>query len=373
MATKDVSSEAAALKTNAMNISSIGKPEHREEMIEQYMTKGTHQEPRMSRREAEAFYKWAFPGLSAEECQDAHARIDRGIIIGPFDNLDETDGEWFVSGEEFIAQELEPRAVYLSDKETGATVFYQASLNQIFATRGQGKSIVTNALLKCLIGGEDFLRLTSSGGLNVLLVDAELPSVQLQERLKQFGETGQLTILSPYLMSDPKEFPNLSQAGDQQKFLDRIAGLNAQAIIFDTLTRCFRFDTNDPDAWLRVNDFLTDLRSRGYCVLLVHHEGKNGTQRGRTDGDDNLDVSIQLSKPYGWQPGDGLAFRWQYSKVRHGGHLPDFDASYDLVTGWQLVEDTRLAEVLEMSRAGKSQRAIATASDLEQSTGKSVV
>ena len=54
--------------------------------------------------------------------------------------------------------------------------------------------------------------------------------------------------------------------------------------------------------------------------------------------------------------------------MRHGGHLPDFDATYDLAAGWQLVEDTRLAQVLEMSRAGKSQRAIATALDLEQST-----
>ena len=256
------------------------------------MTEGTHQEPRMTRREAEAYYDWAFPNITERECQEYNARCERGIITGPFDNLDEDSGEWFVSGDDFVAQELEPRAVYLKDKETGATVFYQASLNQIFATRGQGKSIVTNALLRCLIGGEDFLRLTSGGGLNVLLVDGELPSVQLQERLKQFGETGQLTILSPYLMSDPKEFANLSQAADQQKFLDRIAGLDAQVIIFDTLTRCFRFDTNDPDAWLRVNDFLTDLRSQRYCVLLVHHEGKNGTQRGRTDGDDNLEVSI---------------------------------------------------------------------------------
>ena|SRR3989454_4694072 len=247
-----------------------------------------------------------------------------------------------------------PRATYLSDKETGATVLYEASLNQLFATRGLGKSIVTNALLKCLIGGKDFLRLKSAGGLNVLLVDAELPPIQLQERLKEFGDMGQLKILSPYLMPDPKAFPNLSQAEGQQRFTERIAGLDAQVIIFDTLTRCFRFDTNDPDAWLRVNDFLTDLRAQGYCVLLVHHEGKNGTQRGRTDGDDNLDVSIQLEKPYGWQPGDGLAFKWKYSKVRHGGHLPDFEASYEAEGGWRLVEDGRLPEVMKLHAAGKS-------------------
>jgi len=344
----------------------IGTPEHREETIEEYI-----HERRMTRRQAEAHYRWAFPGLSPSQMQIAHTRIDRGILIGPEDDplFREVvqDPEWFVSGEDFVAQDLGTRKVYLSDKETGATVFYEASLNQIFATRGLGKSIVTNALLKCLIGAKDFLRLKSDGGLNVLLVDAELPPIQLQERLKEFGETGQLTLLSPYLMRDQKDFPNLSQVEDQKRFLDQIAGLDTQVIIFDTLTRCFRFDTNDSDAWLRVNDFLTDLRSQGYCVILVHHEGKNGTQRGRTDGDDNLDVSIQLEKPYGWQPGDGLAFKWKYSKVRHGGHLPDFEVAYDLVGGWRLVEDGRLQEALELERSGKSQRAIATALNLDQS------
>jgi AAA domain len=339
-------------------------PEHREEMIEEYIS-----EYRMSRKKAEAYYKWCFPGLSEKEIRAVHARQDRGIFVGPFDNLDEAEDtdDWFVTGDEFLTQDLGTRTAYLSDKETGATVLYEASLNQLFATRGLGKSIVTNALLKCLIGGKDFLRLKSAGGLNVLLVDAELPPIQLQERLKEFGDTGQLKILSPYLMPDPKAFPNLSQAEGQQRFTEKIAGLDAQVIIFDTLTRCFRFDTNDPDAWLRVNDFLTDLRAQGYCVLLVHHEGKNGTQRGRTDGDDNLDVSIQLEKPYGWQPGDGLAFKWKYSKVRHGGHLPDFEAAYEAEGGWRLVEDGRLPEVMKLHAAGKSTRAIAAALDMGQS------
>jgi hypothetical protein len=69
--------------------------------------------------------------------------------------------------------------------------------------------------------------LKSAGGSNVLLVDAELPPIQLQERLKEFGETGQLTLLSPYLMPDPKAFPNLSQAEDQQRFTEKIAGLGS--------------------------------------------------------------------------------------------------------------------------------------------------
>jgi putative DNA primase/helicase len=211
------------------------------------------------------------------------------------------------------------------------------------------------------------LRFKANGQRRVLLVDAELPKVQLQERLKEFtGASERFKILSPELMKNERAFPNLSQVKDQAAFLEQIEDFQPNVIIFDTLTRCFRFDTNDADSWLKVNDFLIDLRSRGYCVILIHHGGKNGTQRGRTDGDDNLDVSVMLEKPYAWQPGDGLAFKWSYVKVRHGGYLPEFEADYNL--GWHIREDERVDRIREMLAEGKTERAIAKELDIAQAT-----
>jgi AAA domain len=236
---------------------------------------------------------------------------------------------WLSDADDFLERKLPERTPYLIDRDTGAVVLYESSLNELWAYRGQGKSIAANGRIGSLIQGEDFLRFRSPGGLRVVLVDGELPSAQLQERLDEFSgySEGRLKIISPELM-DPKEFPNLSKTEDQEQFLKQIEPFNPNVLVFDTLTRCFRFDTNDSEQWLVVNDFLVRLRGLGYCVVLVHHAGKNGTQRGRTDGDDNLDVSIKLDKPYGWQAGDGLAFKWVYEKVRHGGNLPDFEAAY---------------------------------------------
>src|SRR5262249_56177857 len=113
----------------------------------------------------------------------------------------------------------------------------------------------------------------------------------------------------------------------------------------DTLTRCFKFDTNDADTWLIVNDFLIELRSRGYCVVVVQHAGKNGTQRGLTVGDDHLDVSVKLEAPYGWASGDGLAFKWSYEKVRHGGRLREFECQYlPELKRWESREDERMED-----------------------------
>ena len=60
--------------------------------------------------------------------------------------------------DEFLAREIEPRKSLLTDAETGSTVLYEKSLNQIFAFRGIGKSIVANALIKVLTQGGEFLR-----------------------------------------------------------------------------------------------------------------------------------------------------------------------------------------------------------------------
>jgi hypothetical protein len=276
---------------------------------------------------------------------------------------------WLTDADSFIAQKLEPRVPLMTDTETGGAFLFASSLNQIYAFRGQGKSVIANAIAKCLITGETWLRFQSPGNLKVLLMDGELPGIQLQERVQEFigPSSGRLKILSPEQMPRPEDFPALSDKADQDRFIKEIAAFHPDVIIFDTLTRCFRFDTNDPDGWLVVNDFLIRLRTMGYCVILVHHQGKNGTSRGRTDGDDNMDTIVRLGAPIGWSHGDGLAVTWTWEKVRHGARLPEFGASY--ANGkWDFIEDDRAGEVIEMVGKGLSQRTIATKLKVDQST-----
>ena len=277
---------------------------------------------------------------------------------------------WLADSVTFLEEELPERKPFLIDSETGGVVFYESSINQIFAFRGIGKSVVANALVGALVKGNEWLRFKAPSPRRVLLVDGELPAVQIQERLREFsGASGRLKILSPELMRHPADFPDLSKLKDQETFIKQIRDFHPEVIIFDTLTRCFRIDTNDQDDLRKMNDFLIALRSRGYCVLLIHHAGKNGTQRGRTDLDDNLDVAVKLEAPYGWCPGDGLAFKWEYEKVRHGGRLREFEAEYlPELRKWQIREDERMAEVLEMAKTGKSCRAIAASLDMAKST-----
>jgi len=98
---------------------------------------------------------------------------------------------------------------------------------------------------------------------------------------------------------------------------------------------------------------------------MLHHAGKLGTQRGRTDGDDHLDISVKLSPPRDWTPGDGLRFEWTYEKVRVGGRLQGFSAKLDPMGVWA-VDDAVEQEAVELLKAGKSIREVAKESGLKK-------
>jgi len=296
--------------------------------------------------------------------------------IWPDDSVPKTDPDvlrdaWFVSADDFLDREIPPREILVEDNETGSPVLFKESVNQIFAYRGLGKSLFANSLIRILCNGGEFLRYRSKGEFKVLLCDGELPDPQLQERVRQFiGKTGgRLTLMHSGGMAS-RAFPSLSNKDYQREFVQRLEALKPDVIVFDTLTACFRFDTNDADDWENVNQFYITLRNMGYCVIIVHHAGKNGTQRGRTDGDDNLDLAIKLSPQKGWEPGDGCKFNLSYEKVRAGSRLTEFSAELDAQSNWIFSPemDEEKCEIINLLMQGKTTRQVAAKLGVSEST-----
>jgi hypothetical protein len=79
--------------------------------------------------------------------------------------------------------------------------------------------------------------------------------------------------------------------------------------------------------------FLIGLRHKGFAIVLVHHTGKSGDQRGASRREDLLDTSIKLSAPKGDEtPAHGAKFSIDFVKTR--GEKPDPDQlTVELVTG----------------------------------------
>ena len=266
------------------------------------------------------------------------------------DNVDTFSDSW----EMLAAEELPEQKTLVSlDREV---MIREETLTEIFAYRGLGKSVLIASLIKILAAGGEFLGISSPGGFRVLLVDGELPARLLQKRLKQFvGPMPSNMLRVRSLKKVKNRMPALASPAEQHKFMQGLKSWRPDVIIFDTRTAVFKHDTNNAEQLMVVNEFLMQLRAEGYAVILTHHAGKNNKQRGRTDNDDPLDLSIQLNKVAN-AGGGCVEFEVAFEKVRYGDKLEGFDAKWTPAAGWE--RNTRDAQIVGLLLKGKAYREI---------------
>lgn len=280
-----------------------------------------------------------------------------------------------VSWTRLMSKEIPPKPVFV--ELDGQPMITGSSLTEVFAGRGIGKSAFIASLIGLMVDGGrlGLTKITSPGDLKVLLVDGELPESDIKDRLIEFAQieknTHLLNVRHNGMYNDATFAPKLNTPGKREAFIDTIlAQLKPDVVVFDTRTALFAYDTNDTKETQAINDFLVTLRALGYAVIVVHHAGKNGTQRGRSDNDDQLDLVIKLSARDGWQPGEGLQFALSFEKVRHKSRLQGFEAVYvdsqyrdGVLTQngmWQTVANELYAEIVSLSQQGLSSKEIAT-------------
>jgi hypothetical protein len=87
------------------------------------------------------------------------------------------------------------------------------------------------------------------------------------------------------------------------------------------------------------------LRRRGISVLIVHHTGKDGAQRGTSRREDVLDTSLSLRRRSDYDPTQGARIEVHIEKRRglHGDAAKPFEAQLEVRDGacfWTLREIT---------------------------------
>lgn len=211
----------------------------------------------------------------------------------------------------------------------------EGSLIMIYAATGVGKTWLSLELSRSIASGRSFLRWPVTEARKVLFVDGEMPLVTLKERLAALAGSekfNRLSFLSSERMILEDRLISLHKPEDQDRFMqaleDREAmGERPDVIVFDNLSSLARgVDENSNSDLDKLLEFLTQLRHRGYAVIVVHHAGKNGTQRGASRRTDFLDYVIKLE---GVEPAvrgarRGACFRLTFEKCR--GMTPEPDA-----------------------------------------------
>ncbi len=198
-------------------------------------------------------------------------------------------------------------------------------LAMVYAQPGVGKTFLCLALALAITRKVSIGPWQCEQPAGCLYVDGEMSCKELQSRLRKLSEglpsnCAPLHILSAENMRRVGwPTPNLLDA----KWRDGLYSFleedkSYRVLILDNLSSLAPgIDENTKQDWDAVNQWLLRLRWLGMAVILVHHAGKGGGQRGTSGREDNLDISIRLSRPNGYSMEDGCKFEVEFTKARN--------------------------------------------------------
>jgi len=207
----------------------------------------------------------------------------------------------------------------------------EKSIVLISAWRGVGKTWFALSIADCISRGRSFGPWYATTSCNVLYVDGEMAIDDINDRLKvlEYSSTvdvqdiqlyrtrkKQLYILSSELVSTHGiTEPNITDTWCQSAIFDICKEHNIKLIVLDNSSSLTRgIDENSKREWDPINQWFLSLRFAGISVMLLHHHGLSGAQRGTTSREDHVDTSIQLDRMRGSQ--ENVKFKVQFTKNR---------------------------------------------------------
>ena len=152
-------------------------------------------------------------------------------------------------------------------------------------------------------------------------------------------------------------------------------------MILDNISTLFRSGKEyESDSWLPIQNWLLSLRSMGKSVLLIHHAGKGGQQRGTSRREDVLDTIISLKRPTDYKEEEGARIEFHFEKSRSllGDEVKPFEAR--LVSKindecikvhkwtWKSLKDSTYDSVCRLANEGLDNWEIAQDLDIHKST-----
>jgi putative DNA primase/helicase len=276
----------------------------------------------------------------------------------------------------FCAQEIESREALLVNG-SGTTVFSKKSINQLFAYRGTGKSFLALALAGALANGSQFLCFNATRPCKVLYVDGETPEEQLQERLKELlppikevGDDEPLRAPVGYfrlISLDSQlahEIPSLATPAGRLS-IEQALEEDTDVLVLDSLSTLAWLSTNDEEELIDLIGWLNRLRSKGLCIIFLHHTGKNKLyQRGHSRTEDPLDISIRLLADE--EERDHLQFKLEFDKFRgkRTGVRALVVKYQERSWSWQLLIEEKLNILLDYLRNNPGSSSRTAAKDL---------
>ena len=256
---------------------------------------------------------------------------------------------------------------------------HSQDLCMVFSARGIGKTHFGLSIAYAVTTGGKFTKWVAPKPRKVLYLDGELPGGVLQKRLLMHcpdvePAPGFLRVFTPDLLPDGRALPDLATY-EGQAAIDALIE-DAEVVIVDNLSCWARTGReNEAESWLPIADWILSLRRRGIAVVLIHHGGKNGQQRGTSKREDLLDVVIGLSRPNDYDPSKGAVFIAEFTKARNlmgpAAESLEMELGGDeerATWAWRTVESSTYDRVVALAKEGLKPNEIAAELEINKST-----
>lgn len=178
------------------------------------------------------------------------------------------------------------------------------SVGMVYAWRGSGKTMTALALALQIARGAPWMghETTAQG---VLYIDGEMAASELQERLRLLSGGSppeRLWLLCSEDLAVARRGINLALPECREGLaatlvaLERTAGPIGLVILDNWSSLVWGIDENETHEIDPIRQWLVMMRHGECSVILIHHEGKGGAQRGTSAREDNLNWSVRLTK-----------------------------------------------------------------------------
>lgn len=216
---------------------------------------------------------------------------------------------------EFLSMSIPERGLLLSP------ILPVQGIGIMYAPRGIGKTFAALSVAVAVASGGVVFNWRAPMPKKVLYVDGEMPAIAMQSRLAALVggmaipplALENLNLITPDLQSRP--IPDLSTVGGQTALEPYLKGVD-MVVLDNIATLCRTGKENESQSWQTMQAWLLELRRRGITVLLIHHAGKSGDQRGTSAREDIMDTVISLRRPREYSMAEGARFEVHLTKAR---------------------------------------------------------
>lgn len=210
----------------------------------------------------------------------------------------------------------------------------------LWGERGGGKTLVTLALALHVAEGKNFLEMLVPKPRRVLYIDGEMAADEVKGRLqKLLGGMGPWSeaMWERFAIVSHESFktgiPDLSEPGRGRRLIEAyVKEHKVELLILDNLSSLLQTgNENEAEGWIDFNHWLLNFRRERVTVLLIHHAGKSGTQRGTSKREDHLNSSVKIITR---ETEPTLRIGWEYTKWRSFNPEPfELEALFNKTNG----------------------------------------